>query len=202
MAKPVIALDIDDVLVDSVTGIFDDYNEKYGTALTKEHYYSKDIEVLGVSDYKVAAERFEKYLASDAYASLVPISDAIRAIRRLSGQYAFVAVTSRPMFVESMTRRWIKEHFEGMIQDVVFTHFVMAADTSNHPSISSKVDACRRIGAMFMVEDHLHHVIPVAESGVKVFLLDQPWNQQAKLPSNVSRVKSWDVIEKALLKEV
>jgi 5'(3')-deoxyribonucleotidase len=201
MAKPVIALDIDDVLVDTVTAMFGDYNKRYGTALTKEHHYTRDIKLLGVSDYKIAAERVERYLASEAYANLVPFADAIRAIRRLNAQYDFIAVTSRPKFTEQMTRDWIKKHFDDMVQDVIFTHYIMAADTSNHPSVSSKVGACKDIGAVYMVEDHLHHAIPVAESGVKVFLLDQPWNQHAALPGTMSRVRNWNAIEEAFFGE-
>lgn len=194
-----VAIDIDDVLVDSVTPIFNHYNKKYGTTLTKKDYYSKDIKVLGVSEYAVAAKRLEKYLASAEYTTLPPLAEAVRAIHRLSEQYRFVAVTSRPAFIEHATRAWLKKHFDDLIEDVIFTHFVMAADHSNHPSVSSKVDVCQRIGAAYMIDDHLHHAVPAASVVEEVFLIDQPWNQQANLPKNVSRVKDWSVIETVLL---
>ncbi len=49
MRKPVIAIDIDDVLVDTAAKLINDYNRKYGTFLTKHHYYKKDLEPLGVN---------------------------------------------------------------------------------------------------------------------------------------------------------
>ena len=49
--KHVIALDIDDVLLDTMSALFGYYNKTYGTSLTGQHYYTKDIDALGVKDY-------------------------------------------------------------------------------------------------------------------------------------------------------
>jgi uncharacterized HAD superfamily protein len=197
MAKPVIALDIDDVLVDTAAALLNDYNEKYGTSLKKHHYYSKDTSVLGVSDYEVAAERLTRYVLSGALTEAHPLADAVEAVKRLSVRYSFVGVTSRPADIAPATKEWVQMHFGDAVSDVLFTHFVMAANAPTGTSLT-KVDVCSDIGAVYLIEDHLHHAVPVADMGVKVFLINQPWNQADTLPPNVERVANWKGIERAL----
>lgn len=197
MRKPVVALDIDDVLVDTAAALLNDYNKKYGTSLEKHHYYSKDVNVLGVTDYNEAADRLTRYVLSGALTQSQPLLDAIEAVRRLSGAYTFIGVTSRPPEIAAATRDWLNLHFGDRVSDVIFTHFIMAADSQNKTQLT-KVEVCSDINATYMIEDHLHHAIPVAESGVKVFLIDQPWNQMETLPLGIERVTSWSDIEKKL----
>jgi 5'(3')-deoxyribonucleotidase len=198
VTKPIIALDIDDVLVDTAAVLLDDYNKKYGTSLERHHYYSKDIDVLGVSDYEVAADRFTRYVLSGALTDTRPLDEAIAAIQRLSAYYDFVGVTSRPAEIAYATKDWVRMYFGDVVSDVIFTHFVMAANAPGKTAVT-KVDACSKIGADYLIEDHLHHAIPVASSGVTVFLIDQPWNQTDVLPPNVKRVTGWSDIVGVLL---
>lgn len=199
MTKPVIALDIDDVLVDTAAALLGDYNEKYGTSLEKHHYYSKDIDVLGVAAYEEAADRLSRYVLSGALTEAQPHQEAVDAVRRLSSAYSFVGVTSRPSGIAPATKEWIRRHFGDVVSDVIFTHYIMSADSPDKATQLTKVEVCSDIGAVFMIEDHLHHALPVAESGVSVFLIDQPWNQSDILPSNVQRVTGWKDIEAKLV---
>jgi uncharacterized HAD superfamily protein len=45
-----------------------------------------------------------------------------------------------------------------------------------------------------MIDDNLPTVIECAEKGIKALLLDHPWNQTESLPTDVTRVFSWDEI--------
>jgi 5'(3')-deoxyribonucleotidase len=197
MKKPVIAVDIDDVLVDTAAKLLDDYNRKYGTSLTKHHYYKKDVEPLGVTDYAIAAERLAKYHTSPDFLEAHPIPDAIDVIQRLSPHFEFIGVTSRPETIAEPTRAWAKQHFGDAISKIIFTSFVMAAEKDQTPL--TKAIACKEIGAVFMIKDHLGHALPVSELGVKVFLIDQLWNQHDALPENVIRTSGWSDVEKHLL---
>lgn len=195
--KPVIAIDIDDVLIDTVTALFGYYNQTYGTRLAKTHYYSKDPVVHGVQDFAEAVKRFENYLSSKAFERLAPIQQAVISVKRLSRFYDFVAITSRPAFMQAMTEAWLNKYFRN-IQGVRFTHFILAVDKPSVGKRLTKVDVCKEINARYMIEDHLHHAIPVAAAGVRVFLIDQPWNQTNELPDNIERVMDWQSIEKLL----
>ena len=156
--KPVIALDIDDVLLDTMSALFGCYNKAYGTSLTKQHNYTKDVDALGVKEYADAVARFESLLNS-----------------------------------------WLAQHFGSTIDQVRFTHFIMAANKDTPKEPLSKIDVCKEINALYMIEDHLYHAVPVAEAGIKVFLIDQPWNRTDALPAHVERVVGWKNIEKQLI---
>jgi len=192
MSKPVIALDVDDVLVDTATHLLGSYNKAYGTKLTRSHYYTRDTEAHGVEHYDEAARRFEKYMRSPAYTDVLPLPEAVRAVKHLSQYYEFVGVTSRPEYVAEATGKWLEEHF-GVVK-VVFTSFIMGG--SDHQGIVlSKAEVCQDINAKYMIDDHLHHALSAADIGVEVLLLDQIWNQTDHLPERVTRVKSWQEIE-------
>lgn len=192
MSKPVIALDIDDVLVDTAGHMMSSYNDSYGTKMTRYDYYSKDLTVLGVDDYDIAAKRFEKYIRSGALTNATPLPEAVETVKRLSRHYDFVGVTSRPEYIAEATGEWLKQHF-GVVK-AVFTSFIMGG-SDHQGTMLSKAEVCTDINAKYMIEDHLHHALPVADSGVRVFLMDQVWNQSDDLPENIIRVKSWQEIE-------
>ena len=195
MNKPVIALDIDDVLVDTATHLLGSYNKTYGTKLTRSDYYSKDPVVHGVEHFNEAAKRFEKYMRTEAYSKAEPIPEAVQAIKYLSRYYDFIGVTSRPEYVAEATGKWLEKHF-GVLK-AVFTSFIMGA-TTHQGTVLSKTEVCQDIGATYMIEDHLHHALPVSASGVTVLLFDQLWNQKDDLPDNVIRVQNWQEIREYL----
>lgn len=200
MKKPIVAVDIDDVLLNSADMLMGDYNLRFGTSLTRADYYSKDIGKLGVDHYDEAAERFREFQESEVFSNAEPDQEAVESVAKLAPYYDFVGVTSRPEFIKNQTDKWIKRQFGGNIPHVIHTSFVMGS--SSHVGTSlTKADVCKQIGASYMVEDHLHHVIPVAENGTRVFLVDQVWNQKDDLPSTVTRVDGWKEIEGILLAE-
>lgn len=198
MTNPVVALDIDDVLTETAAHILDYYNKNFGTKLEKHHYYTKDITALGVPDYSVAAERFTTYLNSKAYIARQPLAEAVKSINRLQNSFDLIAITSRPKSLVDATKRWIKEHFGDAIPEVIFTNFIAAVDGVGGGVPLTKVEACKKINAKYMVEDHLYHALPVAQSGIQVFLLDQPWNQTLVLNQFITRVNNWTEIEERL----
>ncbi len=200
--KPVVALDIDDVLLNTMSALFGYYNKVYGTSLTEQHYYTKDVDALGVSDYAEAAARFEDYLTSTEFKEITPLPEAVSAIKDLNQYFAFIAVTSRPFLMQEATASWLEEHFGPAISQVRFTHFIMTARKDRPKEALSKIDVCKEINAQYMIEDHLYHAVPVAEAGIKVFLINQPWNQTDVLPVHAKRVAGWKDIERQLGKGV
>ncbi|MEO5499035.1 MAG: hypothetical protein ABIR46_00880 [Candidatus Saccharimonadales bacterium] len=201
MEKPVIAVDIDDVLLNSADMLMADYNLRFGTSLTRADYYSKDLAKLGVEHYDEAAVRFRAYQESQAFAEdAEAYEEAVDSVARLAQYYNFIGATSRPEFIKDQTDRWIKKRFGGNILHVIHTNFVMGS-SSHIGTTLTKAEACLLLGAKYMVEDHLHHAIPAAENVRKVFLVDKEWNQQDNLPDNIHRVNGWKDIEGDLLAE-
>lgn len=200
MKRQIVAVDIDDVLLNSADLLMGGYNLRFGTSLTRADYYSKDVGKLGVAHWDEAAERFRVFQESEVFTDAEPDPEAVESVTNLALYYDFVGVTSRPEFIKDQTDKWIKKRFGGNIPRVIHTSFVMGA--SNHVgTLLTKAEVCKQIGASYMVEDHLHHAVPVAETGTRVFLVDQVWNQKNDLPSTVTRVQGWKEIEGILLAE-
>jgi uncharacterized HAD superfamily protein len=100
-------------------------------------------------------------------------------------------VTARPETLEKETRDWLKKYFKDLEFPVYFTH-----RDAGMPSLK-KSEICKSIGAEILIDDYIENALDCAENGIKVFLMDAPWNQTGSLPDNVVRVKSWkEVISK------
>jgi broad-specificity NMP kinase/5'(3')-deoxyribonucleotidase len=191
-----IAIDCDDVLVETAPLILDHYNKTYGTQLELKDMYSKDLNVWGVSDVATAIERVEGYLKTDEYRNAPPLQEAIAATKHLAKHYELHIVTGRTEFLAVATQAMLDQYFSGVFQSIEFTGFF--GDKAR-----SKADVCRDLGADLLIDDHLHHVKQVAESGIDVLLFGEyPWNQTAEdLPGNVRRVSDWEAVTGLLLSE-
>lgn len=95
MIKEVLALDLDDVVVDVVDSLQGFYNQTRGTHLTRSDYYSTDLSIHGAPDMATAIRWFREYLESDKFFELPPTAEALRAIQTLDDYYDIYAVTGR-----------------------------------------------------------------------------------------------------------
>jgi len=56
---------------------------------------------------------------------------------------------------------------------------------------------CKERGIKIMIDDNKLFANELAEKGVKVFLLDKPWNKNYDKHKNIIKVKDWkEVIKK------
>jgi len=69
---------------------------------------------------------------------------------------------------------------------------------SSNPYIKTKGktkgEICKELGIDFMIEDSVEHSEICAKEGIKVFLLNKPWNKNCIDHENIIRVKSWNEI--------
>lgn len=187
-----IAIDLDDVVVETAQKILEYYNSKYETTIRLEQYYSRDFSgVWKAPDADTAIRRVNGYLDTQEYRALVPVKEAIGAIRALAEKYDLHIVTGRPDFTESATREWLQTHFPDIFEHVLFTNFF---SYSGQPTIS-KAEICKKIGATHLIDDHLHHAFEAEEAGICVLLFgNYPWNKVKTLPKNMIRVNNWQEV--------
>lgn len=188
-----IAIDCDDVLVETAPLIIRDYNKRYGTQLDLGDMYSSDLSRWEVADRKMAIDRVEAYLQTEEYRQAPPLQESIDAIERLSSVYTLHLVTGRSDMLEQATRDFLDAHFNGLFRSLTFTNLFNSQQ-------QTKSEICKKLGADLLIDDHLGHALPVAEAGVDVMLFgDYPWNQAPTLPPNVRRVKDWPEVARLLL---
>lgn len=193
-AKPVLAVDIDDVMAPFGPAFLDRYNKEHGTSHQSEdfpyYYFVKDL--YGLSDDD-DAERYVTEFVQWATSNNIPLDGkAVDAIRKLENYYDIYVITSRHPEVYKITRDWLQRQLPDVFKDV---HFIRArAEKTSKPQI------CREIGAKVLIEDHPDHVQECAKYGVRGLLFgDYPWNRNIELPENVQRVKDWNEVLEILL---
>ena len=198
MRKLVIAVDCDDVIVPTAPATLHHYNQKYGTDVTLQDFYSNDLSLWEAPDNDTAVRRFNEFIESEEFFDLAPTKEAIGALRDLAAYHELHVVTGRPDFVETSTLAWLQRHLPDIFKTVVYTnYFTMSFGVTKS---RSKAEVCQEIGADYLIDDHLHHAEEVAEEGINALLFgDFPWNQAESLPPLVTRVSGWSEIRKILL---
>jgi uncharacterized HAD superfamily protein len=190
MKRLVIAVDCDDIIVESASAILKNYHETHGVEVPAAEMYSTDPRVWGVEHQDEAIARVYAYLRSEEHAMIPPVKEAVEALRALSKRHEIHLVTGRADFLKEATLAWIDEHFPGVFTSTEFTNFIVP--TSHQHVTRSKADVARQLAADVFIEDHPHHARIVADAGVQVLLYDWPWNRSIGAGvANVTRVRDW-----------
>ncbi len=185
------------MLVKTARPSLDYYNAKYKANVTLPEYYSHDLELVWkTADMDTVVRRLNAYLGTEDYQNLKPLPGAVKVLDKLKEKYELHIVTGRPNFTKKDTDTWLDKHFPGVFKSVVFTNFFKYEGQET----STKGDVCVRLGASYLIDDHLQHALSAAAKGVEVFLFgNYPWNKSDALPRHVVRVADWQAVAKQLL---
>jgi 5'(3')-deoxyribonucleotidase len=184
MKKLVIAVDCDDVLVETGQQLLDHYNRLHGTTITGYTEIWK-----AVSTEATRAAR-DTYIDSDEYLASQPTQDAVRVLTKLNETSELHIVTGRPSFMQDVTLAWLERHLPDIFRTVIFTDFFKATGAR------SKADICAEIGADYLIDDHIHHCQAVAETGVHALLFgNYLWNKDFEATDMIQRVSGWADVE-------
>jgi len=187
----IIGFDFDDVLFDLMGPMVPWHNEQFGTTLTRDEYYTFDLDKVWKCTGDEAWDRVEKFYQTDLHTNSQPVAGALAGMKALKKDHRFIIITARAASQEGQVRAWLDIHFPGVFDEVVFTnHF-------NKDGLKrTKSSVCLELDVKLFVEDAIHNAEDVAGVGIPVLLMDTPWNR-VELPSLVTRVKSWEeVVEK------
>jgi len=192
--KPVIAVDVDDVLGAENDAVRTFINEHYGHDHTPEDYLVEGEywgyweSIWGVHPEE-ARERLEAFLASPAKDKLKLVEGAAAVIDMLKERFNLAIVTSRYGRQLETTRPWLEQHFPGIFSRV---EFVAAWSTDKK---ATKAIICKAIGAGYLIDDNPEHCNLAAEEGIMSLLFgDYGWNRNAKTHPAVVRVKNWQEV--------
>ena len=195
MRRLKIAIDVDDVLAENAAGFVAFSNQRWGTALQVDDYDEHWAKIWNVDNEEVE-RRAKEFHDSSLMRGYGHIGGAYEALQALSADHHLVIATSRRLQMKADTLAWIEEHFPGIFaSDTV--HFAGIWDTVDDHSIAmTKADLVAQINADVLVDDQVKHCIAVAETGRQALLFgDYSWNQQASLPSGVTRCLSWSDVQ-------
>lgn len=185
-----IALDLDEVIADTLCTIIQFHNDTYGTRLTREQFTSYRFWEIWGGTREEAVDKVHAFHRTSYAHSVRPVAGAQDAVCALGKENDLYIVTSRANEFVGKTEQWLATHFPGAFAEVHFANHYSKNDRTE----KSKADICEKLGVQMLVEDSVDFAIECAREGRDVFLLDRPWNQTDRLPSGVYRVSSWEEI--------
>lgn len=106
--KPVLILDMDDVLADLIPKWVENVNKGEG-----ENVQVHDIKSYDIDSYFKCGKKVFDYLTSDLYRKLKPIKGSQEAVKLLSKKYDIYVVTIGTSYKQSLIPKfeWLEEHF-------------------------------------------------------------------------------------------
>ena len=171
--KPGFAVDIDNVLALAEQEVQRIYHELTGELWPGELYASAGGLDGSVIDRKLIEKIFD-YFHECSIPTLPVVPGASLALHHLQQQFRIVIITARRPSTRPQTEEWLHRH------EFPFDELHLTDD---------KTDVAE--GLVFAVDDHPEHVQDYVSRGIKVFLMDQPWNRCFSA-SGVTRVLNWE----------
>ena len=190
MKKPVIAVDIDDTLASHAEAFVEWSNQKYDTRLQVDDYTDHWSEMWQI-DREETERRALEFHDEKIHGDLPIKDDSYDVLKRLSNRFSFVIVTARRQIIVEDTKKWIKQYYEDVFDNI---EFVPIWDQDR---TLTKTAICQKLTASYLIDDVPKHCNSAAEAGMKALLFgDYYWTRTAETHENVTRVKNWLEVEK------
>jgi uncharacterized HAD superfamily protein len=191
----IIAIDIDEVLADSITNWRNYAKNVYCIEVSDEELGKIPyLSFLGNSNEEIS-ERIRVFNNSEHFYKTKPVEGAQDAVDLLSKDHTLKIVTSRPFGIKEQTIEWIEKYFPGKFSEIHFNNETKAKSYSLGDG-RHKGEMLEELGTDVFIDDYIEYVNGCPKH-IKAILLDKPWNQ-GKLDSNVTRVNNWPEIIKKI----
>ena len=172
-----IGIDLDSVVADIMTPLIDFHNQKYQTNTKLSDHTTFSIEKIWKCTEAESIDRIHEFYQSSFVNKIKPVPGSLDGIKFLSNTH-------------EITNRWIDQYFPNIFK------------TINHTNQSGKIggkkikksEVAEKLKINLFIDDHLDFAYDCASLGIKILLMDMPWNQIKKLPKNIVRVSSWKEI--------
>lgn len=192
MTKPVIAVDVDEVLFPFIDEFINYHNYRYGTKLNKENFTSYDFDKILDLSASETVDRVYSFLGSLKDSSTIPIDQSKNSIAVLASHFELCIVTARHAQFEQITLDWLDQNFHNCFRSIAAIGHAPIMDKP-----ISKAKICQEINAIALIDDSLIHVNECVAIGLEGILFgNYLWNQTPKLPKNVTRCENWPAVLK------
>ncbi|MDD3262997.1 MAG: HAD hydrolase-like protein [Candidatus Absconditabacteria bacterium] len=191
--EKILGVDLDEVLAETVDEVLKHNNYMIkGQAIYKDDI--SDYYLSNMSKYNLvkedAVDFFWSALKSPTRENILPVKGAKEKLIELKDNgRKIVVVTARREEISEYTKSWLNRFYDGLIDDILF---------ANHFSENEvpKSTLCKKNGIQIMIEDNLDFAMELASFGVKVYLIDKPWNRHynSLIHLGVQKVNNWSEI--------
>lgn len=196
--KPVIAVDIDEVLGAFVYSLSKWHNRVYGTNYTENCFFTYSFsELPGFGDKATSIQKVNEFFKSEEFVNIPPLPGAREILESHKGNFRFIVVTARNSAIEKETRAWLDRHYPNCFEDYYF------AGSYDPTQRRTKGEICREIGAICLIDDNVHYAVEASTAvGTSILFGEYAWNTSKRpeyvhpnIPSNVVRIGTWNHVD-------
>ncbi|KAL6299660.1 hypothetical protein BKA93DRAFT_805631 [Sparassis latifolia] len=183
--KPVIAVDLDDVLSQTNRVVAEWHNDTYGSNMTLAHFYYY---YYWKNPFWGAPEetfrKVEEFYRTTRLDEAPPVEGALESLKKLIGRgFQLVVVTARQQREMERSMRWLQRHYPGIFETMICTGQSQETLADEHEALTklSKAQVCHKLGAKFIVDDSIENAHKCARANPPVPVLlfgDNSWNQR------------------------
>ena len=198
MTKPVLAIDIDDVLYPFSKHFLMYANEKLGQNKTLTDMVSYRLDTLYSVSYLEIIDLLKDFMNEAFIMDLEPLPDSVAAIKLLHKQYDLQIITARLSAYREITERWIDKYFPNLFSDMHYCDYY--ALSPKNSSKTTKLEVCKKIGARCLIDDNPDNVAQAMSGGVMGILFGEyAWHSELPEDCHPTRMASWtDALKKDL----
>lgn len=186
--RPVVTVDLDDVLGQFNEAFVAHHNRKHGTNFTLQDIVTYDLCETYQVPFAEILDRVRHFCHTEHH-TMMPFEGAADSIERLAEYFTLHLVTSRCESIRETTEVWLREHGLAHFTELHFTNGYSFIGAKKR----SKLEVCAEHKALLHIDDAPEHAESLANAGIKVVLMDRPWNQDVR-HSNITRVYGWDEV--------
>lgn len=180
-----IGLDIDDVLVQTLSAVNYFYNRTQGTSLKLSDYTSYDWWEIWHCTRAQSVDIFDEFNKTKEATRIKLVPGAKSALEKLSNEHDVVLITSRPKSIEFQTQELLHYHFPKLPLRTIFS-----ADFHRGEHGKKKYEIAQAERVRLMVEDSAVYGLDCARVGIKTILFPGPYHNGVQHPL-VTNVSGW-----------
>ena len=189
-----IHVDVDDTLADTTSMILQYLKVKHNllferSGLTFHNYLDKLL--------KNESNRYIRdFEDSHFHNEIIPIQDSVKIISKLSEKHDLVIISGRRLTLKEKTTKWVDKYFPNCFKEI---HLVNQYPDEGEEKGLPKHELCKHLKCDFSREDDFNTALKIASQGIKVLLMNQPWNSEDNIENeNIIRVNNWEEIYKII----
>ena len=187
-----IAVDCDEVLINSMQGFSRYVKEKFGYNWLYhdyKHYRLEENKHIGLSRDQIM-DMFNAYLESDYAKKTEAIPWAFEKLKELHlAWHTLHVITARWESQSAITKYQIEKNFPWL-----FTNIFAVWDARGN--YTSKAEVCKNIGASVLIEDSMDNCLDASKDNIYSFLLERPrnvWREEHH--PYVKKIQHWAEID-------
>ncbi len=192
MTKPIIAIDLDEVICDTV-GAFKQYAKdilqiELKIEKPEDYNWVNSLKKPQAEVSKIVKDYHNSYYSDNAK----PVLNSLQVLENLSKKFDFIVITSRLRSTYDKTKTWVDKNFPNLFTDI----FYSANLDSGEPG-KSKEQICLEQGVTALVEDRAGYLEGFEDKSINLFLLNCTWSN-GQNSDKYTIVSNWLELEKHL----